>query len=288
MYDGERKYNKRTILVLLNSLLSFFFFEGWYNPFEALKFDEAFLFILYMAGFALLVFLGYKLIKFILTLKEDDRTEKLLVRLVLAVLLINCFYILHWYDWSLSLIFEYDEWHVLSFFVQGGMAIVYFIFAYKNPYEAEKQRKEEKKRLAMERQSNNGKDVGVEDKQNNVTRFLLTFFLGWIGSLIINHSNFKPKGYKSRTMAYFFLSAITLGIYGLVASICNLSFDSTKEKNIGYFLDDTPIGCVGKEENKQIVLDNQMDQLIKLKSLFDQGIITQEEFDVKKKEILGL
>lgn len=27
---------------------------------------------------------------------------------------------------------------------------------------------------------------------------------------------------------------ITFGIYGLVASICNLSFDPTKEKNIGY------------------------------------------------------
>lgn len=31
------------------------------------------------------------------------------------------------------------------------------------------------------------------------------------------------------------LSIITLGIYGLVASICNLTFDPTKERNIGYF-----------------------------------------------------
>ena len=29
---------------------------------------------------------------------------------------------------------------------------------------------------------------------NNVVRFLLTFFLGWIGSLIINHSSLKPEG----------------------------------------------------------------------------------------------
>jgi hypothetical protein len=27
---------------------------------------------------------------------------------------------------------------------------------------------------------------------------------------------------------------ITLGIYGLVASICNLFFDPAKERNIGY------------------------------------------------------
>lgn len=70
---------------------------------------------------------------------------------------------------------------------------------------------------------------------NNLVRFLLTFFLGWIGSLIINHTSLKPEGFKSRTLAYFFLSYITLGIYQLVASICNLTFDPSKERNIGYF-----------------------------------------------------
>ncbi len=72
---------------------------------------------------------------------------------------------------------------------------------------------------------------------NNLIRFLLTFFLGWIGSLIINHSSLKPEGYTSRTAAYIFLPIITFGIYGLVASICNLSFDPSKEKNIGYAKD---------------------------------------------------
>ena len=69
---------------------------------------------------------------------------------------------------------------------------------------------------------------------NNLIRFLLTFFLGWIGSLIINHTSFKPSGYTSRTWAYLLLSMVTFGIYGLVASICNLSFSPSKEKNIGY------------------------------------------------------
>lgn len=71
----------------------------------------------------------------------------------------------------------------------------------------------------------------------NISRFLLTFFLGWIGSFIINHTSLKPVGWKSRTLAYFFLSMITFGIYGLVASICNLVFDSKKSSNIGYFKD---------------------------------------------------
>jgi hypothetical protein len=69
---------------------------------------------------------------------------------------------------------------------------------------------------------------------NNLVRFLLTFFLGFIGSLIINHTSLKPEGYTSRTWAYFLLAYLTMGIYPLVASICNLTFDPTKERNIGY------------------------------------------------------
>lgn len=68
----------------------------------------------------------------------------------------------------------------------------------------------------------------------NTTRFLLTFLLGFIGSFIINHSDAKPNGYTSDTFAYFFLPLITFGIYWLVASIGNLSFDPSKGNNIGY------------------------------------------------------
>ena len=69
---------------------------------------------------------------------------------------------------------------------------------------------------------------------NNVIRFVLTFFLGWIGSFIINHTSLKPEGYKSRTLAYLFLTMITFGIYALVASVCNLFFNPAKDRNIGY------------------------------------------------------
>ena len=69
----------------------------------------------------------------------------------------------------------------------------------------------------------------------NLVRFLLTFFLGFIGSFIINHTQLKPIGWRSRTLAYFFLSIITFGIYEFVASICNFTFDPNKESNIGYY-----------------------------------------------------
>ena len=71
-------------------------------------------------------------------------------------------------------------------------------------------------------------------ENNRLVRFLLTFFLGWIGSIIINHSSLKPEGYTSRTGGYVFLAMITCGVYGLVAAICNLTFDPSKDRNIGY------------------------------------------------------
>jgi len=72
------------------------------------------------------------------------------------------------------------------------------------------------------------------NNNNNLVRFLLTFFLGWIGSIIINHTNLKPEGFRSRTEAYFFLPLVTFGVYLLVTSISNLSFDPKKTSNIGY------------------------------------------------------
>ena len=71
-------------------------------------------------------------------------------------------------------------------------------------------------------------------ENNKLVRFLLTFFLGWIGSLIINHTSLKPEGWTSRTGLYLVLGYITFGIYGIVAAICNLTFDPAKDKNIGY------------------------------------------------------
>lgn len=69
----------------------------------------------------------------------------------------------------------------------------------------------------------------------NLIRFLLTWCLGPIGSFIINHSSLKPAGWKSRTWAYLIWGTITCGVYWMVASICNFTFNPNKEKNIGYF-----------------------------------------------------
>jgi len=43
-----------------------------------------------------------------------------------------------------------------------------------------------------------------------------------------------------------------------------------------------------QEEVKEIPAGSEADEILKLKKLLDQGIITQEEFDAKKKQLLGL
>ena len=42
------------------------------------------------------------------------------------------------------------------------------------------------------------------------------------------------------------------------------------------------------DKKVQLTYDEQFEALSKMKSLLDAGILTQEEFDAKKKEILGL
>ena len=72
---------------------------------------------------------------------------------------------------------------------------------------------------------------------SKIARFCLTFFLGWIGSFIINHTTLKPTGWKSRTCGYFFWAIFTFGIYPLVAALCNFSFNPKADSNIGYYKD---------------------------------------------------
>lgn len=71
-----------------------------------------------------------------------------------------------------------------------------------------------------------------------IIRALLVFFLGWIGSLIINHTSLKPEGYRSRTGALIGITLVTCGVYQIVVTICNFLFDPAKEKNIGYKKED--------------------------------------------------
>ena len=61
-----------------------------------------------------------------------------------------------------------------------------------------------------------------------LVRGLLIWFLGPLGSFIINHTSLKPSGWSSRTFTYFWAPLVTFGIYGVVGAVCNLTFDPNK------------------------------------------------------------
>ena len=49
------------------------------------------------------------------------------------------------------------------------------------------------------------------------------------------------------------------------------------------------VNSIKKEELKQTSeIDEQINAIKKIKELLDMGILTQEEFDAKKKQILGI
>lgn len=52
--------------------------------------------------------------------------------------------------------------------------------------------------------------------------------------------------------------------------------------------DEKPSEGTPNTGNNVLTFDEQIEAVSKLKTLLDQGILTQEEFDVKKREILGL
>ncbi len=77
----------------------------------------------------------------------------------------------------------------------------------------------------------------LESTKVRFVRFLLTLFLGFIGSMIINRTPLQPVGYTSRTEAYLFLGWCTAGIYQWIAAFANLFFDSERRRNVGYISD---------------------------------------------------
>lgn len=66
-----------------------------------------------------------------------------------------------------------------------------------------------------------------------------------------------------------------IGNYVEICNVLNQKINERQEKT------------ENKSKSNEVSDDNYMDNLIKLKSLLDAGIITQEEFDTKKKQLLN-
>lgn len=109
---------------------------------------------------------------------------------------------------------------------------------------------------------------------------------------------------KKNTSKYVIVSVVLF----LIGNIANRIAFLTNELTIIWVLEDfvsvaSPIllACIVlentpqaqttktvKQPTKTVKSDNRIEELTKLKDLLDTGVITQEEFDVKKKQLLGM
>lgn len=68
--------------------------------------------------------------------------------------------------------------------------------------------------------------------KKKIVRAILIYFLGWIGSVIINKTSLKPAGWTSRSWLICLIP-----FYNILAIIGAFTFNPDKEKNLGYIKD---------------------------------------------------
>ncbi|MBR6046388.1 MAG: SHOCT domain-containing protein [Ruminococcus sp.] len=97
---------------------------------------------------------------------------------------------------------------------------------------------------------------------------------GFVGHIIL-----KDKGYRGEDNRGF-LWGFFLSFLGLIVCACKPNYINTVE---GQKRIDRP-----SSNNYRSQASNNAEELISLKKLFDCGAITEEEYNAKKKQILGL
>jgi len=119
-----------------------------------------------------------------------------------------------------------------------------------------------------------------------------------------NNYVFKPTEFKKRmhrnTVIYIVMGAVfiiigvvlklmdktslSIFIFGVVCILLGILFSSKKYQRYAF----KNMGAAPTDEKTNDEKSDGIDSLVKLKEAMDNGYITQEEFDAKKKQILGL
>lgn len=117
-----------------------------------------------------------------------------------------------------------------------------------------------------------------------------------VSIIIIRRSNYAGKrcSKKSRTTGGTAAVAYKIGQNSVkqVEQHTGKSFDNLSEEEIASAIDDLDIDLPAEEqeepEEAYVEEPDYIDELERLAGLKDKGIITEEEFQAKKKELLGL
>ncbi len=128
---------------------------------------------------------------------------------------------------------------------------------------------------------------------------LSVIFFFWMSGCNVTVTDKRVYGtgaFRKRVdLPFDMISSVGGGILGSIAvatSSGKINFWFVKNKNEIF---DAVTKCLIERQNKgnyatvnQVEPQNNADELKKFKDLLDAGVITQEEFDAKKKQILGL
>lgn len=90
--------------------------------------------------------------------------------------------------------------------------------------------------------------------KKKIIRALLIYFLGWIGSVIINRTTLKPAGWASRSWLIYLVP-----FYNIIAIVGAFLFNPEADKNLGYVKDGITIS--GNETLSQDVKIVKKDRL---------------------------
>ena len=106
--------------------------------------------------------------------------------------------------------------------------------------------------------------------------------------IVISGTIFDSGNESSNASNVYFLMAIPYVIIGLIGAVLfGVSFiPLSKEKYITHALKYLKKNALKEEQALANKSDKDITQLLKYKELLDAGIISQEEFDTKKKELL--
>ena len=117
--------------------------------------------------------------------------------------------------------------------------------------------------------------ISKDKKRDGVVHTVLAVLI-FILSLLYLTGDISPTGYESVPSQILTISGLSCGFVNVVLAIMKRS------KYVVNSNENTPI------INNIKVDTSDADELKKYKELLDQGVITQEEFDAKKKQLLGL
>ena len=134
-----------------------------------------------------------------------------------------------------------------------------------------------------------GKKELLFDKKNNAHKFTTKLL-----ELITDKTKFERGAEKVKNTISVIDDTLGISVIGTVANVVNNGIVGVIGKTVSNGKKISVLGApkevlkLKELDSNQPTAEQQIETIKKLKELLDEGAITQEEFDVKKKEVMGI